>query len=345
MFKKRIALILVIALVFVFSAGCSKPEAPSTTPGGEAKEEVKPVKLKMSITVAENSSWFEAATKFKELLAERTNGKYIVDIFPSEQLSGGNSVKGIEMVQAGATDLDIHSTIIWTAIEPKFTVVNMPWLIPSYEEADAALGGKGKEMLFDLARAKGVVPLALGESGYRQVTNNKRPIKTPADMKNLKLRVPGIKMYVDLYGVLGADPTAMNFSEVFTSLQMGTIDGQENPLDVITSAKLEEVQKYITMWNYSYDTLLMSVSNKTWDSLDDETKKIFQETATEAMNFQKQRAREINGTNLDYLKTKMEIYEMTQEEIGEFRKMAQPIYDQYESIIGLELLEAFGYKK
>ena len=126
---------------------------------------------------------------------------------------------------------------------------------------------------------------------------------------------------------------------------MGTIDGQENPLDVITSAKLEEVQKYITMWNYSYDTLLMNVSNKLWDSLDDETKKIFQETAVEAMNFQKQRAREINEKNLDYLATKMEVYEMTPEEIVVFREKAQPIYDQYESIIGLDILEAFGYKK
>ena len=196
MFKKRIALILALLIVLAFGVACSKP---TPAPGGESpKEEVKPVRLKMSITVGENSSWFEGATKFKELIAERTNGKYIVDIFPSEQLSGGNTAKGVEMVQAGATDLDIHSTIIWTAIEPKLTVVNMPWLIPSYEEADAALNGKGKDVIFELVKAKGVTPLALGESGFRQVTNSKRPIKTPADVSNLKLRVPGIKMYVDL---------------------------------------------------------------------------------------------------------------------------------------------------
>lgn len=343
MFKKKMALVLAVLLILVSIVGCSK-QAPASG-DGEAKADVKPVTLKMSITVAENSSWYEGAMRFKEIIEDETNGRYFIDVYPNEQLSGGNTAKGIEMVQSGATDIDIHSTIIWTAMEPKLTVVNMPWLIPSYEEADAALSGKGKDVIFDLVSAKGVVPLALGESGFRQVTNNIRPIKTPADMANLKLRVPGIKMYVDLYSQLGADPTAMNFSEVFTALQMGTIDGQENPLDVITSARLEEVQKHITMWNYSYDTLLMSISTKVWNSLDDETKEIFQAASTEAMNFQKQRAREINQDNLEYLSTKMEVHEMTTEEIAAFREMAQPIYDAYEEIIGLDVLEAFGYKK
>ncbi|SET08153.1 tripartite ATP-independent transporter solute receptor, DctP family [Natronincola peptidivorans] len=342
MVKKKIALIVAVLMILMAAVGCSQ-QAPAS--GGEGNESARPQTLRMSITVSENSSWYEGATLFGELLEERTNGRYLVDVYPNEQLSGGDTVRGIEMVQSGVTDLDIHSTIIWTGIDPKFTVVNMPWLIPSYDEADAALSGPGKEMLFDLARDKGVVPLALGESGFRQVTNNVRPITTPADMNNLKLRVPGIRMYVDLFSELGADPTAMNFSEVFTSLQMGTIDGQENPLDVITSARLEEVQKYMTMWNYSYDTLMMTVSENVWNSLSDEDKVIFQEAATEAMDFQKQRAREINAENLEYLNEYMEIYEMTAEEIAVFREAVQPIYDAFESIIGLELLEAFGYEK
>jgi tripartite ATP-independent transporter DctP family solute receptor len=339
MFKKGIALTLIFMMVLVFSVGCS-----GSTSGGDGQA-ADPVHLKLSITVSENSSWYEGAVKFKELIEEKTNGQYIVDIYPSEQLAGGNTVKGIEMVQSGAIDIDIHSTIIWTAIEPKFTVVNMPWLIPSYEKADAAFTDENKQLLFDLASAKGVKPLAFGESGFRQLTNNKNAIQTPEDLSGLKIRVPGIKMYVDLFTELGADPTSMNFSEVFTALQTGTIDGQENPFDVTLSAKLEEVQKYLTVWNYSYDALLMTMNQTLWDGLDDNMKTIFQESATEAMDYQKQRSREINTGNLEYMKTKMEVYEMPDEEIAVFRELAQPIYDSYEETIGLDLLEAFGYEK
>ena len=340
--RRSIAVILLMAMIMVFVVGCSSgsSDAAATTKAAD------PVHLKMSITVSENSSWYEGAVKFKELIEEKTAGAYIVDIYPSEQLAGGNTVKGIEMVQSGATDIDIHSTIIWTAIEPKFTVVNMPWLVPSYEKADAALSNEETvAKLFALAEAKGVKPLALGESGFRQITNNRNPIVTLEDLAQLKLRVPGIKMYIDLFTELGADPTAMNFSEVFTALQMGTIDGQENPFDVTASAKLEEVQKYLTVWNYSYDTLLMNMSNNLWDSLSDDNKVIFQAAADEAMAYQKQRSREINGENLEYMKTKMEVYEMSDDEIAVFRAAAQPIYEAYEEVIGLDLLEAFGYEK
>lgn len=179
--RRSIAVMLLMAMVMVFVVGCSSGSAEGPTAAD-------PIHLKMSITVSENSSWFEGAERFKEIIEEKTAGAYIVDIYPSEQLAGGNSVKGIEMVQSGATDIDIHSTIIWTAIEPKFTVVNMPWLIPSYEKADAALTDEAQQILFDLASEKGVKPLALGESGFRQITNNRNAITSLADLDGLKLK-------------------------------------------------------------------------------------------------------------------------------------------------------------
>lgn len=338
--KRTLALLLVLVLVVGVFAGCSSKPAEEG-----AAEEVKAVHLKMNMTTNENSTWYLGASRFKEIVEEKTNGKYIIDIFPSEQLTGGNQVKGLEAVQTSTTDLDIHSTIIYTIMDPKFTVVNMPWMIPTYEEADAAMAGEGGKAIFELARENGVVPLAFGESGYRQITNSVRPILTPADLDGIKLRVPGIKMFVDLFDVLGANPTTMDFAEVFTSLQQGTIDGQENPLDIIKSSKLEEVQEYLSLWNYVYDALLMSASTKTWDMLTDEEKVIFQEAATEAMNYQKEQNRLKDAENLKYLQENMEVVEVSAENIAEFKKMAQPVYESYEEIIGMELLEAFGYVK
>jgi TRAP-type C4-dicarboxylate transport system substrate-binding protein len=221
----------------------------------------------------------------------------------------------------------------------------MPWMIPTYEEADAMMAGPGGEAIFELARANGIVPLAFGESGYRQITNSVRPITEPADLDGIKIRVPGIKMFVDLFDVLGANPTTMNFAEVFTSLQQGTIDGQENPTDIIKSSKLEEVQEYLTVWNYVYDVLLLNASTKTWDMLTDEEKVIFQDAAIEALDYQKAQNRAKDEENLAYLEETMEVYTLSDETIAEFKTLSQPVYDSYEEIIGMELLEIFGYEK
>lgn len=337
MLKKILSITLIIVMVLSLAA-CG---------GGsdEGGEQVKAKKLKMNITISENSTWYEGAMRFKEIVEEKTEGRYEVQIYPNEQLSGGNQMKGIESVQTGITDVDIHSTIIYTMVDERFTALNMPWLIPTYEEADAAINGKGGELIFDIARDNGVIPLALGESGYRQMTNNVKPITQPSDFKNLKIRVPGIKMFLDLYDLLGADPTAMNFSEVFTALQQNTIDGQENPVDIISSSKLDEVQKYLTLSNYVYDALLLSVSTKVWDSLSDADKAIFEEAGKEAMNYQKERARAVNEEKVAALKETMEVNELSPEQIKAFQDQMKPLYEQWEEILGLELMEAFGYQK
>ncbi len=340
MLKKILSIVLVFVLAFSLAAcGGGGEDA------GDGEEQVKAKTLKMSITISENSTWYEGAMRFKEIIEEKTEGRYLVDIYPNEQLAGGNQMKGIENVQTGITDVDIHSTIVYTIVDERFTALNMPWMIPTYEEADAAINGKGGELIFEIAEENGVVPLALGESGYRQMTNNVRPITQPSDFENLKMRVPGIKMFLDLFDLMGADPTAMNFAEVFTALQQGTIDGQENPVDIISSSKLDEVQKYLTLSNYVYDALLLSVSTNLWDTLSDEDKAIFQEAGTAAMAHQKERARIVNEEKIASLQETMEVNELSPEEIAVFQEAMVPLYEQWEEILGLELMEAFGYKK
>lgn len=343
--KRILALLMILVMVVGVFAGCSSKPAEEGAAEEVAVEEVEAVHLKMNMTTNENSTWYLGAMRFKEIVEEKTEGRYIIEIFPSEQLSGGNLRKGLEMVQTSTTDIDMHSTIIYTVMDPKFTVINMPWLIPTYEEADAVMNGEGGKAIFELAKENGVMPLAFGESGYRQVTNNIRPITEPADLNDIKMRVPGIKMFLDLYNEIGANPTTMDFAEVFTSLQQGTIDGEENPYDVIISAKLEEVQKYLTLWNYVYDAVLMSTSTKTWDMLSEEDKVVFQEAATEAMNYQKEENRLKDSENLAYLKEHMEVTKLTDEQVAVFKEVAKPVYVTYEEIIGMELLETFGYEK
>ena len=142
--------------------------------------------------------------------------------------------------------------------------------------------GEGGASLKQVLNEAGVVCLAIGENGYRQVVNNRNPIVQPSDMKGLKMRVPGSNVHVSLLKYIGADPITMNQSEVYTSLQQGTIDACENTLDLLFTQKTLEVVKFISLWNYSYDPLYLSVSQELWGSLSDEEKAIFQAAADEA---------------------------------------------------------------
>ncbi|RPH50108.1 MAG: DctP family TRAP transporter solute-binding subunit [Desulfobacteraceae bacterium] len=332
MIKKRFMALTVLFAVVIMFCSVRASEAASQ-------------RLRFGIAVSEISTWYKGAEKFAELIKARTGGRYQVDLFASDQLAAGNIIKGLELLRMGGTDIDMRSTLIYTTVDPKFTAPLMPWLVPSYEEADKAMSGKGGAMIFDLVRKNGIEPLAFGESGFRQITNNKRIITSPADMYGLKIRVPTIKMYISLFKTMKADPTSINFGELFAALQQGTVDGQENPPDVIASARVQEVQKYMTVWNASYDPIIMSASKKFWDSLSADDKKIFAAAAQEAMAYQKKFAREKNAELTKSFSEKMKITTLTPQQIDAFRKASVPVYDEYSPIIGKELLEAFGYKK
>ena len=335
------SLIFVLCLVVAFSlvlAGCGgKKEEPKKT-------EAKKISIKMSVTTpAETSPWNIAAKKWAELVKERTKGRVEITTFPNEQLSSGNQQKGIEQVAAGITGASIHSTIIYSVIEPKLAVVSMPWILPNNAAVDKAMKGAPGEEIKKLVRAKGIEPLAFGENGFRHWTNSKKPLTSPEDMKGLKMRVPGMKMYISLFKAMGADPTAMSFSEVFTALQQGTIDGQENPISVIYTSKLQEVQKYLTICNYSYDPLVLGINKKLYDSMDKETQDILKKAAEEAMALNIKLTREDEAKQLEDRKKKngLQVNVLTPEQIKVFQGTTAAVYKEQEPIIGKALLDMF----
>ena len=348
--KKWLSFLLVGLLAFTLAACSSGKQTAGNgqSQSGESGSGDGPTetyKLKMSVTTSDTSAWSLGAKKFAEEVKGKSNGRILIDVFPNEQLSGGDQGKGVEMLIRGTTDLSYHSTIIYSIIDERFGVVSAPFLFKNHEEADASLAGEGGEAINNLLLEKGVQPLGFGENGFRQVTNSKHAITSPGDIAGLKIRIPGIKMYVDLWKQLGADPTTMAFSEVFTALQQGTIDGQENPVDVIHSSKLNEVQNYISLWNYSYDPLVLGMNKKLFDSMHPEDQKIIQEAAKAANEYQINLTRENEAKQIEELKAaEMEFYTPTEEEMGAFRKAVEPVYEQYESVWGTDLLNAFRSK-
>lgn len=310
--------------------------------GSEADAEGKEYDLKMSVTVSDSSTWYEAAEKLKKDLAEESDGRINLELFANEQLSGGDSGKAVEGLSKGTIDLTFNSTIIYSILDERFGVASAPFLFKNLDEVDEVFNGDGGEQLKGVLAEKGVQALGFGQNGFRQLTNSKLEVKGPDDLKGLKIRIPGITMYTDLYRELGTDPTTMTFSEVFTALQQGTIDGQENPIDVIYSSKLQEVQEYITMWNYSYDPLVLGMNKKLYDSMSEEDRELFDRLGKEAAEYQLELAREKETAQIEELKAAgMKFYTPTDAELEAFTKAVQPVYEKYTDIWGKDLLNAF----
>ena len=340
--KKILSLMLVVALVLsVGLTGCApKAEQPAGEKPAEAPAEK--VTLKFGTTTSDTSTWTLGAKKFAEIVAEKTDGRIEVKVYPNEQLSGGSQSKGIEMLMSGSTDLTFHSNIIYSIMDEKFGVISLPFLIQDYETADALLDGEAGAKLNELLLEKNIVGLGYGENGFRQLTNNKMSINTPADMAGMKIRIPGIKMFISLYKALGTDPITMNFGEVFTALQQGTIDGQENPTDVISSSKINEVQKYMTVWDYSYDSIILGMNKDKFESFSAEDQQILRDAAKEACTYQRQMNRDkAKEQTQQFIDGGMTVNVLTPEQKAAFKEAVQPVYTEYEPIMGKELIDAF----
>lgn len=291
-----------------------------------------------TITTADSSTWYKGAEKFAELLDERSDGRMVVNIVPNEQLSGGDPAAGVEQLANGDKAFSYNSPIIYSGIDQRFGAITAPFLYESLDEVDPILEGSGAEAYDGMLEEMGIEFLGFGESGFRQLTTNV-PVSSPEDLKGQKIRVAGSSLFLDFYSELGADPTSMNFAEVFTSLQNGTIDGQENPLDVIQSGGIGEVQSNLTVWNYSYDPLLMGMNKAMFDELSEEDQAIVTEAAAEANEYQVGLNRDLAEEQLEELGQEMEVAELDADQLADFREASEPIFEKYEEIWTPEIFE------
>lgn len=350
---KKFKAVMALLLVVLLAAACGqKPAgttaapagstaAPQTTQssGGETTSDKDAIHFIYSSAAAVNGAWTPGEEMFCKLVNERTNGKYVLDYYPLDQLTSGNQTKALEMVQMGVTDFDCRAGMFYTNIDDKWNSMLLPWAFPNYETVDKFLLGEGGQKLAEGINSSGLVFLAYGENGYRQLTNNKRPIKAPEDLKGLKLRVAAMNMLFDLFNCFGTNGTNMNITEVFTALQQNTVDGQENPLDVINSFKFQQVQKYLTLWNCCYDPIVLVVNDKTWEKFSDDEKKIIKEAAEEAMAYQREFSRKRTEELIASLEKEMQVDRLTDAEVAAFRKAAQPVYDKWAPVIGQDLMD------
>jgi len=221
----------------------------------------------------------------------------------------------------------------------------MPFLMPDYKAIDALTQGPVGKKIFDLLSARDVVPLAWGENGFREVTNSKRAIRTPDDMKGLKFRVVGSPLFNDTFSALGANPTQMSWADAQPALSTGAVDGQENPLTIFTVAKLHTVgQKYVTLWGYVADPLIFVVNKQVWGSWSPEDQKIVQEAAVQAAKENIVAARKGIVPGDDATLKEIEglgvtITRLSDAELKAFQTATRPVYEKWTKQIGPDLVK------
>ena len=239
-------------------------------------------------STTETSTWAEGGRKFGELMEKATGGKIKVNVYAADQLTNGNQSEGIQaLIDGDPVQISMHSNLIYSAFDPRFNVVSLPFLFDSVEDADAKLDGEAGEKLKAVLDEYGLHCMGIAENGFRQLTNSKQEVKTVDDMKNLKIRVAGSNLLMECYKRWGADATNMNWSETYTALQQKTVEGQENPLPAIDAASVQEVQPYCSMWNAIYDCLFFCINGDIYNNLTPEQQKVVDEAGQKAVDYER----------------------------------------------------------
>ena len=298
--------------------------------------------LSVSTVLSDAFPWGQAAEKWAELVEERTEGELTLRVYPDAQLVDGVQTREFSAMRSGLIDMAVGSTINWSRQVPQLNLFSLPFFLPDEAAVDAVTGGAVGEMIFEAIESRGVVPLAWGENGFRQLANARGPISEPADLSGLTIRVVDSPMLHDTFRALGAAPTPMNWSEVPSALAAGAVEGLETPLLVFDVARIDRTgQAYLTRWNYMYDPLIFAVNQRVWDSLSEEHREILRETAVEAGEWETAMTREAQRERLDDIRERgVEVTELTEAQRLAFVNATAGVHDKWATRIGQELVDA-----
>jgi len=272
-----------------------------------------------------------AAQRFNELLKAKTNGALDIKVFADSTL--GAAQASIAGVRGGTIDIAVSGSANYGGMVPLLGIFDIPFMFKDTTHAYRVLDGKVGQDMLDKLDAFGMKGLAFWDNGWREMTNNLRPIKTPADVKGMKIRTTGSPAHIEAFKLLGANPIPMPLAELYTALEMKTVDAQEHPLGVLWSAKLYEVQKYLSLTNHAYSALIVAMNKAKYDALPPAQQKALVESAREAAQYQ----RKLNNDGMakivaDLKKAGMQVIE--QVDGGPFLEITKPGRDTFVTKFG-----------
>ena len=343
--KKRVLpILLAVTLVAAMLFGCGNENASSQNSANASK--YQQIELVMAVNGTDIQIDTLVAKKFSELVWDASEGNIEIVVFPNDQLAGGNATKGIEMIADGSVDLAAYASSVMSVLDERLLVGTIPWSYDNYQQAKDAIDNGGGDYYAQLLQEHDITYLGSFHNGFRQLTNSKHPVNSPEDVKGLKIRVPGGEVYMGVFNAFHADTIAMSWSEVFTAIQQGTIDGQENGISITDTSKMYEVQDYLTLWNYTYENDLFVANSTIWNEyLQEDTRELLQQKAKEACEWGR-----------DYLEAEeemiinkfeehgMQVTRLTQQEMDAFKEVVADFRQELMDKYGQQACEAFQIK-
>jgi len=300
---------------------------------------------KMSVVVGPKLPWGEGATKFADLVRERTQGRINIKVYTSSSLMAGKQTNEFLIHRQGVADFCFASTINWSTTIKPLNLFNLPFFFPDYKALDAVTTGQVGKDIAAMLKDKGVTLLAWGENGFREITNSKKAIKKPADLEGMKVRVVGTPIFIEIMTALGGNPVNMNWGDAQVAFQQGVVDGQENPVVAIEiPVKIWQFHKYATIWHYVIDPLMLTVNNQVMAGFSKEDQEIIRQAAIQAANEQKSIVRKgLIAPDLSALKTLedngMEVTVLDESTRAEFKAKTAAIYDKWVPVVGDDLVK------
>ena len=300
---------------------------------------------KMSLVLGTAYPWGKGGEIWANMVRERTNGRINIKLYPGMSLLQGDQTREFGALRQGVIDMAIGSTINWSPQLKSLNLFSLPFLMPDHAALDALTQGEVGQQLFATLEKAGVVPLAWGENGFREISNSKHAIRTPADLKGMKIRVVGSPLYLETFSALGANPTQMSWVDAQPAMASGAVDGQENPISVYMAAKLQNIgQKHMTLWGYVADPLIFVVNRRIWASWTPEDQKIVRQAAIDAAREQEAIARkglvepgqplvrELEGLGVT-------VTQLSADERKAFIEATRPVFDKWKVQIGADLVD------
>ena len=330
--KKMLAVSLVLTLGFI-------PLTQTSASAADYKTEYR-----LSTVLGPAFSWGKAGERWSELVKQKTDGRISIKLYPGTSLVGGDQTREFSAIRQGVIDLAIGSSINWSPQVKQLNLFSLPFLTPDEKSLDALIKGEVGKTLFAVLDKQGVVPLAYGENGFRELSNSRQPIKTPADLKGMKIRVVGSPIFLDAFAALGANPTQMSWADAQPALATKAVDGQENPLSVFNAAKLHTLgQNHLTLWGYMTDPLIFVVNKDIWASWTPADQAVVRQAALDAGKQEIEIARKgliEAGQPLlkDIAAMGVNVVQLTAPERDAFVQATRPVYEKWKKTIGADLV-------
>ncbi|SFG09832.1 tripartite ATP-independent transporter solute receptor, DctP family [Desulfotomaculum arcticum] len=330
--KKLFILSLIVAMIFAVAACGSKESTQNSADSN------KPVVLRVGNTTAPDSHYNKGLEEFKKKVKEYTNGSVEVKIYPSSEL--GDERDLVEGVAMGTVEMALVSTGPLANYSPDFMVFDLPFIVTDRDKAYKVMDGEVGQEILGTLKPKGIKAMGFWENGFRNITNNEKPIVHPEDVKGMKIRTMENPIHIETFKTLGATPTPMAWSEVFTALQQGTIDGQENPLAIIDTAKVYEVQKYVSLTGHFYSPAVLMINDKFFEGLSKSQQDAILKAEKEARDWERNYSEELDNNLVKTLEEKG--VTVTPVDKNEWQEVVKPVYDKFKDQINSKYIEALA---